>query len=301
VVVSLITSNQEFQLMQAADARAAAERVGVAVEVVFAEHNAVQQIMQLYKFVHAPEEQRPAAIVVEAVRDEGMERLARNAVKAGIGWVSQQGRTGYLASLRAESGKVPVASVSVDEEEIGRIQARQFHALRPKGGGVLVLQGPIDSPTAVARFRGLKEAISGSSITLKRVLNADWTERGAEAAVTSWLQLKTTEAVGIDLVGSQNDSMASGAQKAIRELRKDWARIPCTGCDGLPEGGRRMVDARQLAATIVKPTTAGPAVELVARAIQGQPVPLELVLQSRSYPPLEQLVRRGASKPVDSN
>jgi hypothetical protein len=51
VVVSLLTSAQEFQLMQAADARAAGQRTGLEVEVVFAENNAIQQIQQLYSFI----------------------------------------------------------------------------------------------------------------------------------------------------------------------------------------------------------------------------------------------------------
>lgn len=277
--------------MQAADARAAGSRVGVDVEVVFAENNAVQQIQQLFKFVHAPEGQRPVAIIVEAVSREGMERLARNAVKAGIGWIVQQWKTSYVETLRAENPKVPVASVSVDEEEIGRIQARQFQALLPQGGGVLFLQGPLDSPSVLGRFQGLQEGIRGSRITFRGVLNGDWTTASAEAATISWLRLKTSDAAGIDLVGAQNDSMASGAQKAIRALRKDRVKVPFTGCDGLPEGGQRMVSTNQLAATIVKPTTAGPAVELVARALRGEPVPPELILQPRSYPSLDELAR----------
>ena len=54
---------------------------------LFADNNAVQQIHQLFRHVHAPEGERPAAIVVETVTGEGLERVARNAVAAGIGWV----------------------------------------------------------------------------------------------------------------------------------------------------------------------------------------------------------------------
>ena len=42
VVVSLLTEEQEFQQMQAADARETASRLGLEVEVLFAENNAVQ-------------------------------------------------------------------------------------------------------------------------------------------------------------------------------------------------------------------------------------------------------------------
>ena len=293
VVVSLLTSAQEFQLLQAEDARASAQRAGIEVELVFAENNPVQQIHQLYQFIHAPDGQRPAAIVVEAVSREGMERVARNAVRAGIGWLAQQWKTDYMKTLSRENPRLPVASVSVDEHEIGRLQARQFAALLPRGGAVLFVQGPPDSLTAARRFQGLQEGIPAASrIELKVALNGDWTAGSAEAAVTSWLRLRTTASTVIDLVGAQNDSMAAGARKAILEHRPEWAGLPFTGCDGVPEGGRRMVDARQLAATIVKPTTTGPAIELVARALRGQPIPPELVLQPQSYPPLPELASR---------
>lgn len=275
--------------MQAADARSAGKRRGLQVEVVFAENNAVQQIHQLYSYVHAPVEQRPLAIVVEAVRNEGMERLARNAAKAGIGWIVQQQGLGYVATLLKEGWRVPIGAVAVDDREIGRIQARQFEALLPRGGAVLLLQGPPDSSTTVERLAGLKEALNGSSVGLEFVLDGDWTEQSGQSAVTSWLRLRTSEVTNVDLMGSQNDSMATGARRAVLELRREWARIPFTGCDGLPEGGQRLVDSGVLAATIVKPTTTGLAVELIAGTLEGGTVPPESLLQPRSYPPLDRL------------
>jgi inositol transport system substrate-binding protein len=292
VVVSLLTSAQEFQLMQAADARAAGQRAGLEVEVVFAENNAIQQIQQLYSFIHAPEDRRPAALLVEAVSSEGMERVARNAVKAGIGWVVQQWRTEYLAALRAQHPKVTVVSVAVDEEEIGTIQARQVSALRPQGGGVLVVQGPVDSSSAMRRQEGLVSGLRDSGLEIRSALRGDWTARGAESAVMSWLRLKSTEGMRIDAVVSQNDSMASGARAAIRAGRSDWSMLPFTGCDGLPEGGRRMVASGELTATVIKPTTTGPAVELVARTLRGQAAPSEVVLHAVSHPPVETLAHR---------
>jgi inositol transport system substrate-binding protein len=292
VVVSLLSSAQEFQIMQAADARAAGQRTGLDVELVFSENNAIQQIQQLYSFIHAPEDRRPAALVVEAVTSEGMERLARNALKAGIAWVGQQWRTEYLATLRAQYPKVPVVSVAVDEEEIGTIQARQVRALLPRGGRILVVQGPSDSTSAVHRHDGLVSGLRNSGVEIRAALQGDWTARSAEAAVTSWLRLKSTEGIRIDAVVSQNDSMASGARAAIRASRSEWSALPFTGCDGLPEGGRRLVASGELTATLIKPTTSGPAVELVARTLRGQAAPPEVVLHAVSHPPLETLARR---------
>jgi ABC-type sugar transport system substrate-binding protein len=83
VVVTLLSEDQEFQLVQAEDARAAGNRLGLDTQVPFAEGNPVVQIQQLFRFIHARDE-HPLAIVVESTTGEGLEHVARNAVKAGI-------------------------------------------------------------------------------------------------------------------------------------------------------------------------------------------------------------------------
>jgi ribose transport system substrate-binding protein len=295
IVVSLLTAEQEFQQMQAADARVAAQRAEVNVEVIFAGNNAIQQIHQLYAQIHAPEGERPAAIVVEAVSRVGMKRIAQNAVRAGIAWVVQQWKTDYLDDLRAEFPGAAVASVAVDEHEIGGLQARQLRALLPRGGTALLLQGPKDSDTAVHRVEGLERGLMGTGIELRPVLNGDWTEASGRRALSSWLRLKSIEAGKLGLIAAQNDAMAAGARNAMLEHRQDWKDLPFTGCDGLPNGGRELVARGQLDATIIKPPTAGTAVEFVARALRGTRLPPEIVLHAKSHPPLEELVaRRGA-------
>jgi ABC-type sugar transport system substrate-binding protein len=89
--------------------------------------------------------------------------------------------------------------------------------------------------------------------------------------------------------------MAVGAGRALEasSTRPDLARLPRTGCDGLPDGGRRLVDMRRLAATVITPSNTGPAVDLVARALKGaQAAPPEVTLAPTSYPTLEELARR---------
>jgi len=295
VVVGLLSDQQEFQLIQAADARDSAARAGLAVEVVFADKNAVQQIHQLFREIHKPEGERPAAIVVETVTGEGLERVARNAVRAGIGWVLISGSVSYLEPLRKERPDLPIANVTVDQVEAGRIQGRQLRALLPRGGPVLYIQGPADTSAAAGRLRGVEETIKGAGIELK-LLNADWTDAGAEKALATWLRLKTTEGFRPGVIAAQNDSMAVGARQAVNTLRKDWAGLPFLGCDGLPEGGQKLVARGELAATIVTPSPTGPAVTLVARALAGERPPAELKLAPRSHPSEEELARRGARR-----
>lgn len=294
VVASFLSKDQEFQVMQAADAQVAAARAGFDVEILYAEQNAVQQIHQLFKFIHAPAEERPLAIVVETVVGEGLERVARNAVRAGISWVLLNRRVAYLEALRKEYPQLAISAVSGDQLAMGRIQGRQFQILLPKGGSVLYLQGPSDTSTAQERLQGAREIIEGRGIEL-RILEGDWTAAGAERAVTNALRLKTAENLRPDLVGAQNDAMATGARDALLAMRPDWARVPFTGCDGLPEGGQRLVNVRQLAATIVAPSNSGPAIDLVARWLKTkeQP-PARVVLNPTSYPPEEELRERSA-------
>jgi ribose transport system substrate-binding protein len=291
VVVGLLTDQQEFQLMQAVDARESAARAGLGVDVVFAENNAVQQIHQLFREIHAPEDQRPAAIIAETVTGEGLERVARNAVRAGIGWVLLNRSVTYLEALRRERPDLPIANVSVDQEAAGQIQGRQLRTLLPDGGAVLYLQGPHDTWTAIGRLRGTEGAIKGARIEL-RLLNGDWTESSAERAVSTWFRLKTSEGVRLVAIAAQNDSMAVGARRALRAHRAEWAELPFVGCDGLPEGGQRLVSRGELTATIVTPTAAGPAVALVARALAGEPTPPEVRLAPHSFPSEADLARR---------
>jgi len=192
--------------------------------------------------------------------------------------------------LRKEHPKLAISVVTTDQLEVGRIQGRQFRALLPRGGSVLYVQGPPDTSAAKERLQGMQEAIVGTQIQVK-VLSAEWTEPSAEKAVVAWLRLKTSEGFHPGLVGCQNDAMALGARKALTSQRKEWGRLPFTGCDGLPEGGQRLVSAKQLSATIVVPSNAGPAVELVARHLRtGEPLPPRVVLAGRSHPPESALV-----------
>lgn len=287
LVVALLAADQEFQRLQADDARAAADEAGLEAQVVFAENTAVVQIQQLFKFIHRPAAERPKAIVVETVVGEGLERVARAAAEAGIGWVLLNRKVTYLDALRRQYPHLAIALVSTEQEEVGRIQARQARLLVPSGRGeVLYLQGPPDTSAAQDRLNGALEGLKGTELEL-RLLDGRWTEESGEQAIQRWLALKTSASQRPALVACQNDAMAVGAARALASCRPrpELARIPITGCDGLPEGGRRLVDAGLLAATVVAPSNTGPAIRLLAQAFatSRQPTPLVL-LAPKSYP-----------------
>jgi ABC-type sugar transport system substrate-binding protein len=294
VVVGLLTAEQEFQQLQAKDARDTAARLGLEAEVLFAEGNAVLQIQQLFRHVHAAEGGRPVAIVVEAAAGDGLERVARNAVGAGIGWILVNTRVAYVEGMRAAHPAIAIAMIGTDQKEVGRIQGRQCRSLLPGGGNVLCVQGPEYSTVTLDRFAGLREAL-GAGFDV-RPLNGDWTGASGERAVASWLRLSTSAAFRPDVVACQNDSMALGARRALATHRPDWAIAPFLGCDGLPEGGLKMVAAGELAATIVTSSNTGPALELVSRWMRtGEIPPSEVLLPTRSHPPEERIRPRRSS------
>jgi ribose transport system substrate-binding protein len=285
IVVSLLTKDQEFQLLQAADAQAAVARAGFEIETLFANNNAALQMERLYHFVHAPEASRPAAIVVQTVAGDGVPRVARDAAKGGIGWVLLSRDVSYIDDLRAEYPELPIAIVTTDQLNIGRIQGRQFRSLLPGGGNILYLQGPADTSAGRQRLQGMQEAIEGARINVK-VLNGEWTEASGERALLSWLRLSTSASESVSLIGAQNDAMAVGARKAIAARRPEWSQLPFTGVDGLPDGGQRLVNENVLAATVIVQSAAGPAIDLVAAQLRTRkPAPARVVLQAYGYPP----------------
>jgi ABC-type sugar transport system substrate-binding protein len=295
VVLSLLTARQEYQKQQEEDARAAAARAGLDLEVEFAENDPATQVRQLDAHVRKPVGVRPFALVAETAAAVGFEGVARSALSARVGWVVISARAPYLEILRRDFPGSLVSSATIDDLEIGRLQARHFLALLPNGGRVLSIEGPAASAASIFRRRMAEQELRGSGVSFAQGLSGDWTAATAERVVSAWLSGDGRE-VRFDLVGAQNDEMALGARAALRALRPAWSGL-FTGCDGLPGGGQRYVREGLLAATVVRPTTAGPGVELVGKALRGEPVPPHLVLPARSVPELEALRKAQKAAP----
>jgi ribose transport system substrate-binding protein len=294
-VVSLTTDDNDYQQEQASSALEAAARLGLDIELVYAENDAVLQSQQLLKFIQSTPESRPAGIIFEPVGATAMPQVARAAAAAGIGWVVLNRDVEYLADLR-RSFKVPIFSITSDHEEIGRIQGKQIAALLPKGGSVLLVQGPAENLAAKQRATGMQEAKPGS--VQVKAIKANWTEASAYKAVNSWLKLSTSQQTVADAVAAQDDSMALGARKAFQEihdsaLRDRWLAVPFLGIDGMPKTGQADVRRGLLTATIIVPTNTGTGIEMLARALSAGVNPLEKTLTvAQSFPSIEELGKK---------
>ena len=84
VVVALTNKENDYQAEQSASAAEVAARLGVKLNVIYADDNAVNQCQQLVKIIQ-DKDHRPDAILVEPVGTP-MYQVAKAAVAAGIAW-----------------------------------------------------------------------------------------------------------------------------------------------------------------------------------------------------------------------
>lgn len=287
-LVSLITNGNDYQREQARELTQAASRLGADLQIIYAENDAIQQGQQLLSVIQGAPNLRPDAIICHPV-GTGLTQVAQAAVSVGIGWAVVNRDVDYIAALRGPN-KPPTFCISIDQKEVGHIQARQMAALLPNGGSALYIQGPSGNFSADQRTIGV-QAAKAANLQI-RMLRGRFTEDSGYQAVRSWLQLSTAHQTQIDLVCSQNDNMALGARRALEEEGGRWARLPLTGCDACGDAGQARVRKGTLAASIVLPTTAGLALETFVRAYQKEMQPPEhTLLQPVSFPPEKELTR----------
>jgi ribose transport system substrate-binding protein len=296
-LISLITKDNEYQLEQAASAQAAALKLGVNIQIIYAGNDAVQQTQQILDFVQNPSK-RPDAILVEPV-GTAMPQVAKAAVAAGIGWGIINADADYLPQLRRQA-RVPVFSVLLDNDQIGTIQGQQIGAILGDGGSVLYIEGPATREVARMRTKGMLS--SKPPAVMIKALKGDWTQQSGYHAIQSWLALSTSREMKIGMIACQNDDMAAGARQAFEELqdlkeRDSWLQLPIIGCDGVPKTGQAWVRQRILTATVVSPPLMGDALKLLVhlQSNGGQP-PERTVVTPTSFPTIAELKKaRGAS------
>jgi ABC-type sugar transport system substrate-binding protein len=289
VVVALTTRENDYQAEQASAVTDMAARLGVKIQIIYADNDAVNQTQQLIKIIQDASP-RPNAILVEPV-GTGMPQVAKAAVAAGLGWGIINSSPDYIGELR-RGGTVPVFTVSTDQTEVGRIQGKQMGALVQEGS-VLYFEGPFNSTATQQRTKGMLST-KPAGVELK-MLKGDWTERSAHQAAKSWLSLGSSRQLQIRAIVCQNDAMAMGARKAFVDLtekdREQWLSIPFTGCDGVTKTGQDWVNRGLLKATIITAPAAGTALEILVKAVNAGAMPPDnTLIPPRSFPVIEKLV-----------
>jgi ABC-type sugar transport system substrate-binding protein len=289
-LISLMMTDNHYQQVQAAAARESAAHLGIDLEVCYAANDAVTQSQQLLEAIQSSGS-RPSAIVCHPV-GTSLERIAREAMAAGVGWVLLNREGQYIPELR-RNYRTPICCVTIDQQEVGRIQGRQVAALLPEGGLILHVQGPAGNPAIRMRTAGME-------LTLPKNIRVRWlpgklTEQSGYDAVSSWLTLSLMHSAAVSLVAAHNDYMAMGARKAFMEKtsgkeRDRWLGLPYIGVDACEQAGQQWIQRGLLAASVLLPPTAGLAVEILAQAMAANSQPCQhTIVAPTSVPELERL------------
>lgn len=290
-LVLLAVENNDYQAAQVASAQKAAGILGVDLQILHIQHDAVAQSQLVLQLLQRPPEKRASGILFEPVGTP-LAQAAKIAAASGVAWVVLNRALDYAAELRRQY-PTPLFSVSTSHVEVGKIQGQQIARLLSGGGTVLYIQGPADNTASAQRAAGMESTKPVNAEV--RSLRGLWTEQSAYQATTSWLKLGLAKKHVIEVVAGQNDAMALGARKALQENTSGgegnrWMSIPYLGCDGLPGTGQKAVKDGFLTATVVIPPNAGKAIEAVVSAIRTGKQPAECIYTSpTSYPPLESL------------
>jgi ribose transport system substrate-binding protein len=292
LILSLITNDNDYQREQAAQAEMTARQLGHELRVLYADGDAVTQSNHLLDAIQAKTGKKTDGIIFDPVSQSGLPHVARAAVAAGIGVGVIDLHPTYFPELR-KSDSVVVFGIGSDQVGVGRIQGRQLARLLPKGGNVLLIQGPTENLTASQRTQGLLET-KPASVNLRRV-KGKWSEESGYQVVKASLALATFRDSSIQCVAAQSDVMALGAKRAFEELaqsaqRERWLSLPFLGCDGLPETGQAWVLSNRLTATVIIPPSAAQAIRLMVDALTENKRPPEYsLILPKSFPDLELL------------
>lgn len=290
IVVSLPNDNA-YQHEQGVVAKSTAAQLGVELEVVYANDEAIIQSQQLLQRIQTSPEKRPTAFIVEPVTAAGLKRVAEEAVAARIAWVVSNNEVDYVKQLRAKN-EVPVFIVTQGQHEIGRLQGKQIAALLPHGGLILYIEGPSTSAVAKQRREGMESARPTEVKVM--TLRSKWSTESAFESVTAWLRLATSRAEKFNLVAGQTHELALGANKALGmvqnpEQKQRWMDKPYLGI-GVANQVKPLVDKKLLRVAVLTSTTMAPAVSLLVQAIRDKKqVPDCTVVEAGSYPGLEKL------------
>ena len=125
-----------------------------------------------------------------------------------------------------------IAHVAVDSLQAGVSIARLLVDSIGRTGGVVALQGRLDTDPARKRFAGLQQVLQQTpGVSLLDQQTANWDRTAAYPIMQTWL---TKYGDRINGVWAANDDMALGALEALRAAGLA-GKIPVVGVDGIPE------------------------------------------------------------------
>lgn len=169
-----------------------------------------------------------------------------------------------------------ISYVGSDDQALGRDIARHLYEHLGGRGDVVIVAGPRESVTSIARVRAFRDvAREYPSIRIVAACEGDYLRETARREIAALLAAR----VAFDAVIAANDIMAVGAVDALREAGR---RVPVVGINAIPEAIAAIESGEMLAtADFNAMWMAGLATECAVRHLHGEPVPREVDLPVR--------------------
>lgn len=209
----------------------------------------------------------PDAFVFSPVHASKVDPAVRRIAAAGIPMV------GFVNPIDA----APMVSyVSSDDYQLAVAIANYLFSHLQGRGQVLIITGPMDSVTSLARLRGFRDAASCyPGIVIVGVFAGDYVQDQAREQTAEWLQINT----GPDACLVANDIMAIGVLEALDAAGRTAAVV---GVNAIPQAVEAIAAGRMLAtADFNAMQIACLAAECAVRHLRGEVVPalIELPVQ----------------------
>lgn len=178
-----------------------------------------------------------------------------------------------------------ITYVGSDDQALGLEAANYLYRHLRGRGRVLLVAGPEDSVTSIARVRAFAEAARDTpGIEIAGTCLGHYHRERAQSAVAAWLQAHG----GIDAVLAANDAMALGALEALRAAGR---KALVVGVNAVPEAVAAIRRGEMLASADFNAMgMAALATECAVRHLRGERVPERIEL------PVEIVERRNCSK-----
>jgi hypothetical protein len=272
------SAKDAYQIFQCEQAEAEAKRARVGLEVLMAP--GWDQLRVIRKRLGNAALPDIDAVVVETVSVAGMD-VVIDALRGTRGLVFTNiwdGPTIERATPLWRQHGQPFGTVSVDYEQMGRIQAQQIATLLPAGGNILHVTGPQRSPSVADRSAGMRAHLP-ANVTVHEALALGWFESDGANAFDGWYGLRQRRIPAVAMIAAHADELAIGARLASLAVpdaqhRELFARARLLGMEACPAYGRVLVDGGRLDASVVAPATTSAAIASLAKFWQtGAPLP----------------------------
>lgn len=230
-----------------------------------ADNSVAKQAAQVRDFIN----EHVAAIVIDPVDSAALAPELKEATAKGIKVI------GTNVKIFKPGDKYLTSYVGPDDVLAGENETRAMIKALHGHGNVVILEGPLGQSATIDRTKGDETALqSASGIKVLARQPGNWSRVKAYQIMSSWLSEYGTK---IDGVISQNDDMAVGALRAMKQ--RNAKTIPVVGIDGIKAGLKNVETGKQLVTNLQDaPLQLGEALQVAVDAVGGQPVPKEIFI-----------------------